>query len=198
MRSNPTILAFDTSAAYCAAALLCDGQIIDSTSQEMQRGQGENLMLILEGLLSKNGLTWTNIDALGVGTGPGNFTGIRISVSAARGLALALDIAAIGVTTFESSQINQPSNHIPVVPAPRDHVYADLPNQKAALIPMSAVLEFETPLIYPPEPTILAENIAKVAAKASPNAPTAAPYYIRAADAAPSRDKPPVILSDTH
>ena len=58
----------------------------------MARGQAERLVPMLEEMLAEAGLGWRDLDALGVCTGPGNFTGIRISVSAARGLALALDV----------------------------------------------------------------------------------------------------------
>ena len=95
MRPDPTILAFDTSAAHCAAALLCAGKI-EVRVDEMARGQAEHLMPMLEEVLAAQGLTWADLDAIGVGTGPGNFTGIRISVAAARGLALGLGIPAVG------------------------------------------------------------------------------------------------------
>jgi len=64
------------------------------TTEPMVRGQAERLFPMIEDLLLSAGVTWPEIDTIGVGTGPGNFTGIRISVSAARGLALALGIPA--------------------------------------------------------------------------------------------------------
>jgi len=68
----------------------------------MARGQAERLMPMLEGMLDEAGAGWRDLDAIGVGTGPGNFTGIRISVSAARGLALGLGVPAFGVTLLEA------------------------------------------------------------------------------------------------
>ncbi|WP_108482794.1 tRNA (adenosine(37)-N6)-threonylcarbamoyltransferase complex dimerization subunit type 1 TsaB [Oceaniglobus ichthyenteri] len=100
-QSNPTLLAFDTSAAHCAAALLCDGRIVAQRHEEMAKGQGERLMGLLQEVLDDHGAVWGDLDGIGVGIGPGNFTGIRISVSAARGLALGLGIPAIGVSNFE-------------------------------------------------------------------------------------------------
>ena len=55
-------------------------------------------MPLLEDVLAEAGIGWRDLAAIGVGTGPGNFTGVRISVAAARGLALGLGIPAIGVT----------------------------------------------------------------------------------------------------
>ncbi len=94
------ILAFDTSAAHCAAALLWDGGHI-IRNEPMEKGQAERLMPLLEDILAEAGLRWGDLRVIGVGVGPGNFTGIRIAVAAARGLALGLGIPAIGVTAFE-------------------------------------------------------------------------------------------------
>ena len=101
MRLNPTLLAFDTSAAHCAAALLSGGRIVRAVHEDMTRGQAERLMPMLEELLANEGAVWEELDAIAVGVGPGNFTGIRIGVSAARGLAMSLAIPAIGVSTFK-------------------------------------------------------------------------------------------------
>ncbi|NNL17866.1 MAG: tRNA (adenosine(37)-N6)-threonylcarbamoyltransferase complex dimerization subunit type 1 TsaB, partial [Boseongicola sp.] len=67
----------------------------------MKRGQAERLMPMLDEVLSAEGAVFEELDAIGVGVGPGNFTGIRISVSAARGLALALGVPAVGVSAFD-------------------------------------------------------------------------------------------------
>ena len=99
---DPTILAFDTSGPHCAAALLMGGKVVASRFETMPRGQAERLFPMLEEVLGDIGAVWAELDAVGVGTGPGNFTGIRIAVSAARGLALSLEKPAIGVSAFEA------------------------------------------------------------------------------------------------
>jgi len=96
------ILGFDTSGPYCSAALALDGTVLAQRHVPMARGQAETLMPMLESLLAANGSGWQDLAAIAVGVGPGNFTGIRISVSAARGLALGLSIPAIGVSLFET------------------------------------------------------------------------------------------------
>lgn len=70
--------------------------------EAMKRGQAERLMPLLEDLLAEAGLGWRDLKALAVGIGPGNFTGIRIAVSAARGLGLSLGVPVFGVSTFEA------------------------------------------------------------------------------------------------
>ena len=124
--SDPTILAFDTSAAHCAAAVLCGGTIRAARTALMARGQAEHLMPMLEDLLAGQGLAWRDLAAVAVGTGPGNFTGIRIAVAAARGLALGLGVPAVGVSLFEVLLSQAPSVSGDVVvslEAPRGAAY---------------------------------------------------------------------------
>ena len=120
---KPLILAFDTSGPYCAAALLSGDTVITQTVEEMKKGQAERLMFLLEELLQLHGLAYADLDALAVGTGPGNFTGIRIGVSAARGLALGLGIPAYGVNGFEQRAILDPSAAVHSIAAPREQRY---------------------------------------------------------------------------
>ncbi len=78
-----TVLAFDTSAAHCAAALLLSNGMCLIRNEAMAKGQAERLIPLIEELLADAGLSWRNLTVLGVGTGPGNFTGVRISVATA-------------------------------------------------------------------------------------------------------------------
>lgn len=124
-RPDVTILAFDTSAAHCAAALLKGGRIVASRHEEMAKGQAERLFPMLEEVLWDVGAVWQELDAIAVGTGPGNFTGIRIAVSAARGLALSLNIPAIGVSGFEAL------HHLAGRPDGRVAVFLEAPRKSA-------------------------------------------------------------------
>ncbi len=193
MPPNPTILAFDTSAAHCAAALLCDGQVTVHV-EEMARGQGERLMVLLEEVLTANALNWRDLDAIGVGVGPGNFTGIRISVSAARGLALGLGKPAIGVSMFDTTSRLSKSAQV-AVPAPRDQAYVmDFQNKaqpKLVQVDQTGAVAFSSQ--YAAHAHI--EAMARIAAeRLEHDNPRPAPLYVRAPDAAPPREKPPVIL----
>ena len=195
--SDTLILGFDTSAAHCAAALLCNGQIIASAGEDMARGQAERLIPLLEDVLITGGVTWANLDRIGVGVGPGNFTGIRISVSAARGLALALGIPAVGVNAFDAISHGVETPHVPVVGAPRDQVYMRAPQQEPVLTDVATAKVLGLPLHFPPAPADLAMQIARVAAHADPTLLGApAPLYLKPADAAPARDQAPAILDD--
>ena len=95
------LLAIDTALAACAAAV-CDtnGGIIASESELMARGHAEALMPMIARVMAKSGISFDQLDRIAVTVGPGSFTGLRVGVSAARGIALAARKPAVGVTTM--------------------------------------------------------------------------------------------------
>jgi tRNA threonylcarbamoyladenosine biosynthesis protein TsaB len=200
------ILAFDTSAAHCAAALLSGDRIIAEAFVPMDKGQSEALMPLLEGVLATAQLHWRDLTALGVGTGPGNFTGVRIAVAAARGLALGLQIPAIGVTRLQALAHGLPRPITVIEDARRGEVYVqtfdkDDKTTTAQLMPLDALPAYPHPTTgnaaaNPLPPAMpLAHAIAQITASlAGQTNPRPAPFYLRGADAAPPSDPPPVIL----
>ncbi|MDN5569153.1 MAG: tRNA (adenosine(37)-N6)-threonylcarbamoyltransferase complex dimerization subunit type 1 TsaB, partial [Paracoccus sp. (in: a-proteobacteria)] len=116
------VLGFDTSAAHCAAALLRGSDVLVARHEDMTKGQAERLISLLEEVLAEAGVSWKDLSALGVGTGPGNFTGIRIAVAAARGLALALKIPAIGISATDAAAWQLPRPCRIVIPTRGDQV----------------------------------------------------------------------------
>ncbi|MEJ2000867.1 MAG: tRNA (adenosine(37)-N6)-threonylcarbamoyltransferase complex dimerization subunit type 1 TsaB [Maritimibacter sp.] len=201
MAADPIILAFDTSAAHCAAALLRDGDVVAERVEEMARGQAERLMPLLEELLTEAGLGWKELDAVAVGIGPGNFTGIRISVSAARGLALGLGKPAIGVSVLEAQAEGVARPCLSLADARRGMSYAQVLTEAGGETPdmtdSPETLHPELPRAPIADPATLAPAIARIAAaRLATGEPISrpAPLYIRAADAAPPRDPAPVIL----
>lgn len=191
MPSDTTLLAFDTSAAHCAAALFYDGRVQAVQVDDLARGQAENLMPMLEALLKDHGKSWSDLTRIGVGVGPGNFTGIRISVSAARGLALGLGIPAVGVSTLQAIHLLSPNAQAAVL-APRDMLYVQRPDAAPMMVPAAMA---DAP-VFAPDAHSLIDAIARCAASADAdivNRPK--PLYIKPADAAPARDTAPVILS---
>lgn len=203
-------LGFDTSAAHCAAAIVFDGRVLASRTEPMARGQAERLMPLLNELLAEGGLGWSDLTVLGVGIGPGNFTGIRISVAAARGLALALQIPAHGVTLTEAGALGAPRPCRAVVPLRGGEVawqdfggptradqgdVAQFDGAPGILFAAEAGLPPGPPPVTPHHP--LPEAIARIAAArlaAGISARPPAPVYLRPADAAPPRDPAPRLL----
>lgn len=176
--------------------------MLGTRAEEMARGQAERLLPLLEELLGAHGKVWSDLAAIGVGTGPGNFTGIRIAVSAARGLALGLGIPAVGISGCEARALLIPDTALAAIPAPRDQVYLCAPADAAAipqLMPridaQNAAAQMGRRLHAENSAEELAGAIARLAAgrwRTVTGPP--APLYARAADAAPSRDLPPVLL----
>jgi tRNA threonylcarbamoyladenosine biosynthesis protein TsaB len=198
-----TVLAFDTSAASCAAALLSGGQI-SLKIEPMEKGQAERLVPLLEELLAENGLRWADLTAIGVGTGPGNFTGVRISVATARGLALSLGIPAIGVTRLEATAYGQPRPLTVIEDARRGEVYVQdftaqgagtarlaTPEDMGEIHPQTTGTGTQG---LPPIMQVVEATAHLAAARAGTPQPRPAPFYLRGADAAPPSDPPPVIL----
>jgi len=181
----PLILAFDTAAAHCAAALVQGGTVLVRRDEPMARGQAERLLPMLGEMLATAGSDWPALDGLAVCTGPGNFTGLRIAVAAARGLAMALDIPAVGVTTFEAlAAVDQAK-------------LGPLPECTLCLGFDAATIAADLGLAAGPEATSADPvAMARVAARRLQGAPRPAPLYLRPADAMPPSDPVPAILDD--
>ncbi len=195
MKPVGTLLAFDTSGPYCAAALL-NGEKTTTRVDEITRGQAEHLMPMLQQLLDEAGLGFSDLDGIGVGVGPGNFTGIRISVSAARGLALGLGKPAVGVSLFETTRALSGSTQVSV-PAPREQVYVFDPGtmERPCLLPSDRHSATASSTDYTTADHLAClARMAKARIEADGEIPAPSPLYVRPADAAPSRDAPPVIL----
>jgi tRNA threonylcarbamoyl adenosine modification protein YeaZ len=161
----------------------------------MAKGQAERLVPMVSELLASEGFRMADVGLVAVGVGPGNFTGIRIAVALARGLALGLGVPAIGVTGFDAARTE--GAEWVVLPAPRGQVYAQrfLPEPEAAVIlePGEVVGRIAHLADMPVADFVVA--IGRLAlARAGVAQPRPAPFYLRGADAAPASDPPPVIL----
>ncbi|MFN3953704.1 MAG: tRNA (adenosine(37)-N6)-threonylcarbamoyltransferase complex dimerization subunit type 1 TsaB [Pararhodobacter sp.] len=199
--TDAVVLGFDTSGNWCCAALVQGDAVLAARTEAMGRGQGERLVVLLEELLAEAGLRWGDLGALGVGVGPGNFTGIRISVSAARGLALGLGIPAVGVNRFDALALEGAA--LPVlVPAPRGQGWlhrdgmapmlcdpAQLTGPVIAEAGAFGVLDAHAPR-WP-----IGTAIARIAARRRHQPqPRPAPLYLREPDAAAPAEGPPALL----
>jgi len=127
------ILAIDTALDACAAAVLDTdaGKLIAQESQAMKRGHAEALMPLIARVMKASGIAFAALDRIAVTTGPGSFTGLRVGLSAARGIALAAAKPAVGLTTltaFAAPFVGENSPHpvLSAIDARHDHVYFQL------------------------------------------------------------------------
>jgi tRNA threonylcarbamoyladenosine biosynthesis protein TsaB len=96
------ILAIDTALDACAAGILDTdaGRLIAQESLAMKRGHAEALMPLIARVMKQSGVAFAALDRIAVTTGPGSFTGLRVGLSAARGIALAANKPVVGLTTL--------------------------------------------------------------------------------------------------
>jgi tRNA threonylcarbamoyladenosine biosynthesis protein TsaB len=112
-----TILAFDTATSATSCALLRSGELLGHRVTEAR-----SVLAAADELTREAGIGPGELDGLVVGTGPGSFTGVRIGLATARGLALALDIPVAGVSTLHAFAGGQP-----VIDARRGEVFTSGP-----------------------------------------------------------------------
>lgn len=96
------VLGIDTATAACSAALWADGAVLARRSEAMERGHAEALLPMVVEVMSEAGGGFGRLDLVAATVGPGAFTGLRVGLAAARGLALACGRPCIGVTTLEA------------------------------------------------------------------------------------------------
>jgi tRNA threonylcarbamoyladenosine biosynthesis protein TsaB len=123
------VLAIDTAGVDCAAAVFDSdsGKLLGRVSETIGRGHAERLMAMIDEALAEARLSLSDVQRIGVTVGPGSFTGIRVGVAAARGLALALGVDCVGVSTLEVlAQTASESDKavLAAINAHRDEVYA--------------------------------------------------------------------------
>ena len=121
----PLILAFDTATDRATSALVGDGELLGE-----RVSRASTLLADVDALVRQAGAYPRDITGLAVGIGPGSFTGIRIGLAAARGLGLALNVPAAGVSTLDALAAGAPGA-IPVIDAKRREVFVPGPRAVA-------------------------------------------------------------------
>jgi tRNA threonylcarbamoyl adenosine modification protein YeaZ len=144
------VLAIDTALDYCAAAVLDAGAMtmIAQETLEMKRGHAEALMPLIDRVMKASGLPYLGLDRIAVTTGPGSFTGLRVGISAARGIGLAADKPVVGLTTLSAYVTplvadKQEQPIIAAIDARHDHVYFQVVAGNGAVLMRPAVAPIE-------------------------------------------------------
>ena len=185
----PFLLAIDTAAPRLQLALLDAGGRLETLSEDMATGQAERLFPALAELLARAGGAYADLDRIAVTTGPGSFTGLRIGLSAARGLGLALGLPVLGIPSLLALSLRAPAGPVAVLldarrdeasrrssarPAGRPPLLLALPEARAR-VPAAATLvaapsstsarwplrPFCRPAAYPPEAAYLRDADAR-------------------------------------
>lgn len=96
------ILSIDTCLGASSVAVLDGQRVLAARSEPMTRGHQERIGIIAREVASEAGVAFTDLSRIGVTVGPGSFTGLRVGLAFAKGLATALSIPCVGVNTLES------------------------------------------------------------------------------------------------
>jgi tRNA threonylcarbamoyladenosine biosynthesis protein TsaB len=143
------VLAIDTALAACSAAVLdtANGGIVANESLAMARGHAEALMPLLARLMKEAGMSFRDLDRIAVTTGPGSFTGLRVGISAARGIALAAGKPAVGLSTLSAYAAphlagDDTTPVVAAIDARHEHVYLQVfgPGGRNTMMPRLAPL----------------------------------------------------------
>jgi tRNA threonylcarbamoyladenosine biosynthesis protein TsaB len=143
------VLAIDCALDACAAAVFdsAAGSIIASQTRTMVRGHAEALMPLIARVMDEAEVEFKDLDRIAVTVGPGSFTGLRVGISAARGIALAAAKPAIGLTTLASLAAphiaaDETTPVVAAIDARHDHVYMQVfgPGGHTLLAPRIAPL----------------------------------------------------------
>lgn len=121
------ILSIETSTAMCSVALHERGALLALAEIKEPGAHAEKLLLLVDEVFEKAELSFGDLDAVAVSQGPGSYTGLRIGVSTAKGIAYGLDIPLIGINTLQAMAASQPLNQgefvVAVLDARRMEVY---------------------------------------------------------------------------
>jgi len=107
------VLAFDSSGNGCSAAVVGEEGVLAHEFKAMELGQAERLLPMIARVMAAAGLCFPELDCIAVTVGPGAFTGVRIGIAAAEGLALASGKPVLGLTGFETVATAVPDDLLP-------------------------------------------------------------------------------------
>jgi tRNA threonylcarbamoyladenosine biosynthesis protein TsaB len=171
------VLAIDTALEACAAAVLDTDRAggITSRSLPMMRGHAEAVMPLIATVMSAADVEFADLDRIAVTIGPGSFTGLRVGVAAARGIALAAGLRAVGVTTLAALaapffEADESKALLAAVDARHDQVYMQLfgPGGRTMVAPRLAHLR-DVIRAAMASPTRIVGNAAKLIEAAWPD-----------------------------
>jgi tRNA threonylcarbamoyladenosine biosynthesis protein TsaB len=139
------VLAIETSVSQASVALIESGQLVIARESARPKQSAERLLPLIAELLSEAGWPRRSLDRIGVSVGPGSFTGLRVGIACAQGLALGLDVPLLGVSSLRAMAravpATLPGTRCAVLDARRGEVFAGAyqpgPCAREALAPLA-------------------------------------------------------------
>jgi len=128
------VLGLDTCLNACSVAVVDGGRTLAHRREVMARGHQERLAPMAEAVMADAGLEFGRLERVGATVGPGSFTGLRVGVAFAKGLASALSIPAVGVGSLEALAAEAPGLVAAVIDARRDQIYLQVFEDGVALM----------------------------------------------------------------
>jgi tRNA threonylcarbamoyladenosine biosynthesis protein TsaB len=154
-------LAIDTSTEICSVAVLNGRECLSETSLKVREGHSGTILNTIHETIGKSGCSLTDVDLIAAGTGPGSFTGIRIGIATAKGLALALGCDIRGVCTLDAIAANASNLGMPVMPvldARKGEIFCCLYNKGGLRMTPPVNIDPEEVKEIVIEPTLFAGN----------------------------------------
>ncbi|MBS3849610.1 tRNA (adenosine(37)-N6)-threonylcarbamoyltransferase complex dimerization subunit type 1 TsaB [Devosia sp. BSSL-BM10] len=186
------VLAIDTAAPRLQLALLLADGSVDVSVDEMATGQAEAIFGRVAQLLGRNGVGYADLSRVVTTTGPGSFTGLRIGLSAARGIGLARTIPVIGVPSLLALSLSVAGPSTVLLDARRGEAYFQIfAGAGVALTPPDLVAMVLAQAAIPPDTTLISSPfvdiglLAQYGAQADPATHMPEASYVRDADAKP-------------
>lgn len=128
------VLGLDTCLNACSVAVLDGETVLASASEAMARGHQERLAPMAQAVMAAAGLPFSRLQRIGATVGPGSFTGLRVGVAFAKGLASALGVPAVGIGSLEALAAEAPGLVAAVIDARRDQLYLQVFDDGHALM----------------------------------------------------------------
>lgn len=197
------VLALDTALSAASAAVVRDGEALAVRCEPMARGHQEAIATLAQAAMAEAGVAFRDLDRIGVTVGPGSFTGLRVGIAFAKGVALAWDTPLVGIGSLAALRASVSGQRIAAaIDAGRGQIYLQLgdgpPAQQPLAEALEAIGEFGPDVVVGSAATAMAEAAAArpddrgypdplalarlTAGAAPPNGPPQ-PLYLRAPDA---------------
>src|SRR6185312_5662798 len=133
------VLALDTCLASCSVAVTDGPRVLASAREVMARGHQERLAPMAREVMADAGLAFDRLERIAVTVGPGSFTGLRVGIAFAKGLALALAAPAVGIGTLEALAAESAGLVFPAIDARRGQLYLQAFEDGRALMAADAL-----------------------------------------------------------